>query len=114
MSELLGIARFTFHQGKVDEYKRLTARCMEIVRTKDTGTLQYDVYFNDDESKCVVLERYENSAALVTHAANIGHLMEPIMATAAVSGELLGELSAELKARMADGPVGLFTLFESA
>ncbi|MDQ1464856.1 MAG: hypothetical protein QOC73_1797, partial [Actinomycetota bacterium] len=47
MSELLGIARFTFHKGKVEEYKRLNEQCMEIVRTKDTGMLQYEVYFND-------------------------------------------------------------------
>jgi quinol monooxygenase YgiN len=45
VSELQGIARFTFHEGKLEEFKRLAARCMEIVRTKDTGTLQYEVYF---------------------------------------------------------------------
>jgi hypothetical protein len=28
---------------------------MEIVRTKDTGTLQYDTYFNDDQPECIVL-----------------------------------------------------------
>ena len=38
MKELQGIARFKFHEGKVEEYKRLSARAMEIVRTKDTGT----------------------------------------------------------------------------
>ena len=41
MAELLGIARFKFHEGKLDKYKRLSARAMEIVRTTDTGTLQY-------------------------------------------------------------------------
>jgi quinol monooxygenase YgiN len=113
VSELLGIARFTFHEGKVEEYKRLSAQCMEIVRAKDTGTLQYEIYFNDDESGCVVLERYRDSEALIEHSANISHLMEPIMATASVSGELLGEPSAELRASLADSPVGLFTLFQS-
>ena len=43
MSELLGIARFKIHEGKIDEYKRLSAQAMEIVRTKDTGTLQYAI-----------------------------------------------------------------------
>jgi len=33
-----------FHEDKLEEFKRLTAQCMEIVRTKDTGTLQYDIY----------------------------------------------------------------------
>jgi quinol monooxygenase YgiN len=55
VSELQGIARFKFHDGKVEEFKRLSARCMEIVRTKDTGTLQYDIYLNDDQSEAMVL-----------------------------------------------------------
>ena len=38
MSELQGIARFKFHEGKLEEFKRLSAQAMEIVRTKDTGT----------------------------------------------------------------------------
>jgi quinol monooxygenase YgiN len=113
VSELQGIARFKFHQGKLEEYKRLSAQIMEIVRTKDTGMLQYEIYFNDDESECVVLERYRDSEALIEHSANISALTEPIMATASVSGELLGEPSAELRANLADGPVGLFTLFQS-
>ncbi len=41
MSELLGIARFKFHEGKVEEYKRLSAEAMEIVRAKERGTLEY-------------------------------------------------------------------------
>jgi quinol monooxygenase YgiN len=57
MSELLGIARFKFHEGKLEEYKRLSAQAMEIVRTKDTGTLQYDTYLNDDQTECMVIER---------------------------------------------------------
>ena len=43
VSALQGIARFTFHDGNLEEFKRLSAQAMEIVRTKDTGTLQYDV-----------------------------------------------------------------------
>ena len=78
MSELVGIARFKFHEGNVDEFKRLSAQAMEIVRTKDTGTLQYDIYFNDDQSECIVLERYRDSEALIEHAEHLGGLMEAI------------------------------------
>jgi hypothetical protein len=38
MDEIKGIARVTFHPGKVEEWKRLSEEAMEIVRTKDTGT----------------------------------------------------------------------------
>jgi quinol monooxygenase YgiN len=111
--ELLGIARFLIHEGKLEEFKRLSAQCLEIVRTKDTGTLQYETYFNEDQTECIVLERYRDSEALMEHAAHIGDLMEAIVATGSVSGEILGELSPELTARMADSPVRLFTLYKS-
>ena len=113
MSELLGIARFRFHDGKVEEYKRLAAECMEIVRTKDTGTLQYEVYFNEDESECIVIERYRDTAALIEHGEHVAHLMEPIMATASVHGELLGNVTAEFKSNLAGGPVQVFTPYQS-
>ena len=91
MTELLGIARFKFHEGKLDEFKRLSAEAMEIVRTKDSGTLQYDTYFNDDESECIVIERYRDSQAAIEHAANLSDLSEAVLAiVSVVHGELLG------------------------
>ena len=109
-TELQAIVRFRFHDGDVEAFKRLSAQCMEIVRRQDTGTLQYDTYFNADGSECIVIERFRDSDALIQHSENLAHLMEAIMATGSVSGELLGEPSAELRARFTDGgPVQLFT-----
>jgi quinol monooxygenase YgiN len=115
MSELQGIARFQIHEGKLEEFKRLSAQAMEIVRTKDTGTLQYDTYFNDDQSECIVLERFRDSEALIEHAANLGDLSEAILATVSVvHGELLGEPSVELRAKLAGSEVPvLFTPYQS-
>lgn len=113
MGELHGIARFTFHEGKLEDFKRLSAQCMEIVRAKDTGTLGYDTYFNEDQSECIVHERFRDSQALIEHAEHLGHLMEDILATGSVSGELLGDPSPELRAKMAGSPVRLFSLYLS-
>jgi quinol monooxygenase YgiN len=115
VTELLGIARFKFNEGKLEEYKRLSAQAMEIVRTKDSGTLQYDTYFNDDQSECIVIERYRDSEAAMEHAANLADVSAAVLATVSVvHGELLGEPSAELRAKLADSEVPqLFTLYES-
>jgi quinol monooxygenase YgiN len=113
VSELQGIGRFKFHEGELEEFKRLAAQCMEIVRANDTGTLRYDIYFNDDQSECIVLERYRDSEALIEHAEHLGDLGAAIFATGWVSGELLGEPSAELKAMMAGSGVRLFTPYQS-
>jgi quinol monooxygenase YgiN len=115
MSELLGIARFKFHQGKREEYLRLSDQAMEIVRTKDSGTLQYDLYLNGDRSECVFIERYRDSEAAMEHAENVGPLFAAVLATVSVvHGELLGEPSAELRAKLAGSelPV-LFTPYRS-
>lgn len=113
MSELQGVARFEFQPGKLEEFKRLAAQCIEIVRTRDTGTLQYDIYFNHDQSECIVHERYRDSDALIEHAAHLGDLNNAVLATGFVSGVLLGEPSAELRAMMADSEVRLFTPYQS-
>jgi quinol monooxygenase YgiN len=111
VSELLGIARFKFHEGRREEYLRLSDQAREIVRTKDSGTLQYDLYLNGDQSECMFIERYRDSEAAMEHAANLGHLFDAVLATVSVGhGELLGEPTAELRAKLAgsDLPV-LFT-----
>ncbi len=108
MSELRGIARVKFQEGKVEEFKRLSAEAMEIARTTDSGTLQYEIYLNDEESEGVVVETYTDSAALIEHGANLGELGAAIFATGTFVGEVLGEPSAELRASLADGPVRTF------
>jgi quinol monooxygenase YgiN len=71
MSELLCIARLKIHPGKLDEFKHLGAECAELVSTKDTGTLQYEQYFNCDKTECLVIERYRDSQALLDHHKNL-------------------------------------------
>ena len=111
MGELMGIARFRFNEGKREEYERLAGKASELVRANEPGTLQYDVFYNDDGTECLVIERYRDSDAAMAHAANVGHLFPAIMATVTlVHGELVGEPSAELRAGLAGSDVPtLFT-----
>ena len=100
VKEIKGIARVTFLPGKVEEWKRLTEEAMHIVRTKDTGTLQYEIFFNADESEAIVFERYRDRAAALEHFANIGHLMAPLMETATITGELLGTPNDQIRGNL--------------
>ena len=113
MSEIQGVGWIKIHQGKLEEFKRLTVQCVEIVRAKDTGTLQYEIYLSDDQSEAIVLERYRDSEALLEHAGNLGELGPAILATGEATSGLLGEPSADLRAQLTGGPVRLFTPFKS-
>jgi quinol monooxygenase YgiN len=96
--EIQGIGRFKFREGELEEFKRLSAQPMEIVRSQDTGTLLYEIYFNDDQSEGIVLERYRDSEAVVEHAGHLGDLGRAIPGL--VSSELLGQPSDDVRAKL--------------
>ena len=112
MSEIHGFARLMIHAGKLDEFKRLQTKCLEIVRTKDTGTLHYAAYFNSDETECIVHEHYRDSEALLEHFANLGDTMNAIFETCTASGEILGTPSPALRKMLEGADVRIFTLFQ--
>ncbi len=90
-------ARFKIHSGKLETFKKIAGECMTTVKAKDKGALQYDWFFNDDLSECVVRETYVDSAAVLNHVAILGDLLGQGMAVADFSIEAYGNLSEELK-----------------
>ncbi len=111
MSELQCIARLKIHPGKLDEFKRVAAKCVELVRTKDTGTLQYEMYFNHDNTECLAFERYRDSQALLDHFENLGDTMAEVFQTCSGSGAVCGTPSPELMEKLKDSPVQVYTSF---
>ena len=106
MGELLGIARFRFKEGRREEYLRLAEQADALVAANEPGTLQYDLFLNDDQTECVIIERYRDSEAAMAHARNVGPLFADVLATVEiVHGELLGDLSPELRANLAGSEV---------
>ncbi len=109
MSEIEGIARLKIHPGKLEEFKALQMQCLDIARSKDTGTLQYDVFFNDDGSESIVHERYRDSDALLEHLANVAEKAKEIFKICSAEGEVLGTASAKLRKALEGAPVRIFT-----
>ncbi|MFL5680658.1 MAG: putative quinol monooxygenase [Chloroflexota bacterium] len=108
MGELIGVARFRFHPGKVEEYKRLSEAAMDIVRAKEPGTLEYSVFLNEDESEAVVIERFASSEALLEHGANMSEISAAVLQTGTVEGELLGDPNDEIRANLTGPEPQLF------
>ena len=72
------------------EFKSLVNRCIEIVREKDSGTLQYDWFLNADGTECVLRERYRDSDAVLEHASNLGDLTRRFMSISDPDVEIYG------------------------
>jgi quinol monooxygenase YgiN len=96
MHQLQVTARLAIHDGKLDEFKQLAAKCLESVRTKDSGTLQYDWCLSGDQTECVVRDTYRDSAAVLEHLGNLGETLGALLALCDFDLDLYGSPSPEL------------------
>lgn len=96
MNAIQVTARCKIHDGQLDAFKARAEACVESVRAKDTGTLQYDWFFNADHTECVVREKYKDSNAVLEHIGNLGDLLGALMEVCDLSIEVFGNVSPEL------------------
>lgn len=97
MNDIQVNARLKIQPGKMDEFKILALECVERVKKRDKGTTQYDWFYNEEKSECVVRERYKSSDAALEHIANVGDLLGGLVALATISLEIYGSASENLK-----------------
>jgi len=112
MDKIQFVARFKLHEGKVKEFKTVAKDCLTVVKEKDKGVLQYNWFFDEKESECVVVELYKDSAAVLNHAGLIGELLGKAMAISDFSGEIYGNASDELKGALAALNVKMYHYFQ--
>ena len=93
------IVEFSLHPGQQDLFKEQLREIIPYIESLEDGTLIYEFYFNEDESKCVVTEQYADSEAMLTHLANVDSRLKQLLTIANITKlEIYGELSAEAKA----------------
>ena len=96
MNQLQATVRLKIHDGKLNDFKEIAAQSFTLTKEKDPNTLQYDWFFDENHTECVVRERYADSDAALAHMTNIGDLFGKIMQVADFSLEVYGEPSEEL------------------
>ena len=75
MSKLQLDAIVKIHPGKLEDFKQAAARCLSLVKEKDTDTLQYDWFLNTEQDECIVRDAFQSSDALLTHLSNLGEVL---------------------------------------
>ena len=113
MNEIQGVSRLKIRDGKLAEFQRVASQFMQVARTKDSGTLQYELYFSQDQTECLVLERYRDVQSLVEHHNNVGGLMGALLKTCAGSSEVCGTATPELIKALNGSSVQLFTPYQT-
>jgi quinol monooxygenase YgiN len=84
--------------GRLDEFKELGREMIERTRT-EPGCRRYDWFFGVDGTVCEVKEAYDDSDAVMAHAANVGELAQK---AAEIGGGLQVQAYGELSPELAD------------
>jgi quinol monooxygenase YgiN len=100
------------HEGKLAEFKSIVVQVMKTVKTKDPGTVQYDMYYNAEETVCVVKEKYKDSAAFLAHLGNMGELLGKLGLVSELTFEVYGNPTEELRAVILGANAKIFSFYE--
>jgi quinol monooxygenase YgiN len=98
------ILELEIQQGREDDLRHLAAEMIESAKTNEPGTLAYEWSISADGKHCHIFERYDNSAAVMTHAATFsekfaGRFLEILKPTRFV---VYGSPSSEVRDALAD------------
>jgi quinol monooxygenase YgiN len=53
--------------GRIEDLKTLMATLVDATRRNETGTINYEWAISNDQKVCHIYERYQDSAAVMTH-----------------------------------------------
>jgi len=85
---------------RVADFKVLMSEMVALAETQP-GTLAYEWYFNEDNSRCIINERYRDSTALIDHMAASGPFAERFLAAATISRlTILGDVDTGTRAAL--------------
>jgi quinol monooxygenase YgiN len=112
VSELQVTAYCRIHDGKLDQFREAATACIASVRERDSGTLQYDWFFNEAHTLCIVRERYRDSDACLEHIANLGDELVALVATCDLSVEVFGTPPAELVDATTGPPTAVYAFYQ--
>ena len=68
--------------GQADAVQPLVDEMVAATKADEPGALHYEYFLNADRTRCTVLERYADNAAVMTHLANFGAKFAPRFLTA--------------------------------
>lgn len=99
MGHLEVIARMKIRPGQLEGFKAQAAELMRLTREKDTHTLRYDWFVNEDGTECEVHEAYVTEDGLVEHNTNIMEARAVLFRDFASGHEMsaYGEISEHLR-----------------
>ncbi len=98
MSRLELIAHMKIRPGQLEGFKAQAAELIRLTQEKDTQTLRYDWFINQDALECEVHELYQSEQGLIEHNTHIMEARERLFKEYAFDHQMsaYGEISQQL------------------
>lgn len=90
MNTIETYAKFTIHDGKLDEFKERVNAIVAAVREKDPGTLRYDWYIHEESMESIAMDAYLTENAMYAHQSNCKDLHAAVRDCSDMVVEFLG------------------------
>jgi quinol monooxygenase YgiN len=106
------VFELAIREGQLDNFRAVMNEMVEATLTDEPHTLGYEWFISPDGTVCHTCERYENSAAVITHMMNVRERFSQRLFSAAEPGRLVvcGDPDEEVRAMFASlNPVYLKT-----
>jgi hypothetical protein len=88
----------SINDGQLDAFKGMATDYAASTEANEEGTLRYQWYLNAEGSKCILVEKFASSEALLTHLGNVGPTLPNLLAIAPITRfEVVGEPSDEVR-----------------
>ncbi len=104
MNNMSAVAIFpNIASENLDEFKALISRMLLIIKEQES-ILRYEIFFNSDSTRCVILEEYSDPAGVIEHVEKNAVILEKLVALGgAIDGSVFpmsqeGEALAEIRA----------------
>ncbi len=87
----------------LEEFKKLISQMLLIIKEQDS-ILRYEIFFNSDSTRCVILEEYANPSGVIEHVEKNAAILKKLVALGgAIDGSVFpmsqeGEALAEIRA----------------
>jgi quinol monooxygenase YgiN len=92
------LIELTINDGGLERFKELAGGYVAAVEENEPGTTTYQWYLAEDDSKCLLLEMFTDSDALLQHLANVGPSLPDLLAVAPITRvEVMGTPSDEAR-----------------
>ena len=97
MKQICLVVEFSITDGKLETFKKLLCKAIDVTKQKDLGTLNYQFYFNDTMTKCYSIEWYQDSDAVLCHLDSVAEVAGSLFEVCATTRfEIFGNPSTKL------------------